>query len=55
MGVLDACAIRHGMRPIAASYDRRAALDEARQFLAGRVYVPAAQAARTLTTYRSWK
>jgi hypothetical protein len=40
---------------VAASYDREAAIDEARTFLAGRPYTPAAEAARTLTEHRSWR
>jgi hypothetical protein len=53
LGVIDAVPIRHGVRPIAASYDRGAALEEARSFLAGREYITAGDAARTLTTHRT--
>ena len=54
-GVIDATPIRHGLRRIAASYDRRAAVEEGRRFLAERPYIPAAQAQRTLVTHRSWR
>lgn len=54
MGVIDATAVGHGLRPIASAYDRGAAVDEARAFLDGRPYTTAAQAGRTLARYRSW-
>jgi hypothetical protein len=54
MGVVDATPIRHGLRPIAASYDRQAAIEEARQFLSGRPHTTAADAQRTIATHRSW-
>lgn len=53
-GIIDATPIRHGLRPIASTYDRAAAIAEARAFLDGRVHVTAAQAQRTLVTHRSW-
>jgi hypothetical protein len=53
LGVIDGVPIRHGLRPIAASYDREAALAEARSFLAGREYVAAGEAQRTLATHRT--
>ncbi len=55
LGVIDATPVRHGLRRIAASYDRREAIAEAREFLAGRPYVKAAQAQRTLVVHRSWR
>lgn len=55
LGVIDATPVRHGLRPIAAAYDRGAAVDEARAFLAGRPYVRAAEARRTLAKHRSWR
>ena len=54
LGVVDATPIRHGLRPIAGSYDRSDAVAEARRFLSGRPYIPAAEAQRTLVTHRSW-
>jgi hypothetical protein len=54
-GVLDATPIRHGLRRIASSYDREAALSEARTFLATRPYTTAGGAQRTLVTHRSWR
>jgi hypothetical protein len=55
LGVIDATPVRHGLRRIASAYDRTEAIDEARQFLAGRPYVKATEAQRTLVTHRSWK
>jgi hypothetical protein len=47
--------MHHGLRQIATSYSRDAAVAEAREFLAGHRYVPAAQANRTVATHRSWR
>ena len=55
MGVIDAVAADHGLRRIAASYDRTDALVEARRFLAERPYTPAAEAQRTIATHRHWQ
>jgi GT2 family glycosyltransferase len=55
IGVIDATPIRHGLRRIAASYDRRAAVTEAREFLAERPYTTAREAQRTLAAHRSWR
>jgi hypothetical protein len=55
MGVIDAVAVDHGLRRIAASYDRGAALAEARGFLADRPYTRAAEAQRTVATHRRWR
>ncbi len=54
LGIVDATAIRHGLRPVAASYDREAASAEARTFLDGRSYTSASEAQRTLVTHRTW-
>jgi GT2 family glycosyltransferase len=54
IGVIDATPIAHILRPVAASYDRSAAVDEARSFLAGRPYTPAAEAGRTLVVHHRW-
>jgi hypothetical protein len=54
IGVLDAIPVRHGIRRVAAAYDRGAAIAEARTFLADREYLKAAEAQRTLVTHRSW-
>jgi hypothetical protein len=54
-GVVDATPVRHGLRLIASSYDRDAALAEARAFLSGRPYTNAVEARRTLVTHRSWQ
>jgi len=55
IGVIDATPVRHGLRRIAASYDRQAAVAEAREFLAGRPYTAAREAQRTLAAHRSWR
>jgi hypothetical protein len=55
IGVVDATPIRHGLRRIAAAYDRSAAVAEGQAFLADRPYVRAAQANRTLTSHRTWR
>jgi hypothetical protein len=55
IGIVDATPVRHGLRLIASSYDRGAAIDEARTFLTGRPYTPAREAQRTLHAYRSWR
>jgi hypothetical protein len=52
LGVIDATPVRHGLRRIASAYDRTAAVEEARRFLADRPYVTADEAARTLVTHR---
>jgi GT2 family glycosyltransferase len=53
-GIVDATPIRHGLRRIAASYDRTDAVSEARAFLADRQYTPAKEAQLTVAQYRSW-
>jgi GT2 family glycosyltransferase len=53
-GVVDAVAIGHRAAPAADAYSREEALKEARDFLAGRPYVKAAEAKRTVTTHRRW-
>lgn len=53
-GVVDAVAIGHRAAPAAAGYGREAAIAEARSFLATRPYLTAREAARTLSTHRSW-
>ncbi len=55
IGVVDATAIRHGLRPIASTYDRQGAISEGRRFLAGRPYTKAADAQRTLAAHRTWR
>lgn len=54
LGVVDATAVAHGLRPVASGYDGSSAIAEAREFLRGRPYVTAKQAQRTLATHRSW-
>jgi hypothetical protein len=55
LGVVDATPVQHGLRRIAASYDRADAVAEARQFLAQRPYTPAVEAQRTVVTHRHWR
>jgi hypothetical protein len=54
MGVVDGTPVRHGLRRIAASYDRSAAMEEGRGFLATRPYTSATDAQRTIATHRGW-
>lgn len=54
-GVIDAVPISHKLRPIATTYDRSAAINEAREFLSDRPYTPASEAQRTLAAYNTWK
>ncbi|MBV9804895.1 MAG: hypothetical protein JO130_16970 [Solirubrobacterales bacterium] len=54
-GVIDATPMRHGLRRIASSYSREAAMAEARSFLAQRPYVRASDARRPLAVHRSWR
>jgi GT2 family glycosyltransferase len=53
-GVVDAVSIGHRAAPAADAYSREAALTEAREFLAERPYVKAAEAKQTVTTHRRW-
>jgi hypothetical protein len=55
IGIIDATPVRHDLRRIASSYDRGAAIAEARTFLAGRPYVSARDAQRTRHVHRSWR
>jgi hypothetical protein len=53
-GVVDAVAIAHRAAPAASAYSREAAVSEAREFLARRPYLSAAESQRTLMTHRRW-
>ena len=54
--MIDALAIRHGLRQIASSYDPVDAVDEAREFLATHPYVPAREAADDADhTHAGWR
>jgi GT2 family glycosyltransferase len=55
LGVVDATPVRHGLRRTASAYDRDAAIEEARLFLASRPYTPAADAQRSGTPHRSFR
>jgi hypothetical protein len=52
LGVIDALPVRHEDRPVAGSYSAAEATAEAQQFLAGRPYLHADQAGRTLQEHR---
>jgi hypothetical protein len=52
LGVADAVAVRHEGRPVGSAYPAQAAMEEAREFLAGRPYLPRSAAAHTLRTHR---
>jgi hypothetical protein len=54
IGVIDATPVRHGLRPVASSYDSQDAIEEARRFLADRPYTRSVDAAQTLVEHRSW-
>jgi hypothetical protein len=54
IGIVDATPIRHGLRRIATTYDRGAAITEGQRFLSGKPYVKASEAQRTLATHRGW-
>jgi GT2 family glycosyltransferase len=53
-GVIDATPIRHLAAPVAAAYSHAQAVEEAREFLADRAYLPASQARQTLARHRRW-
>jgi GT2 family glycosyltransferase len=53
-GVIDAVAIGHRAAPAASAYSHEAAIAEAREFLAQRPYLRAAELQRTITTHRRW-
>jgi len=53
--VIDATPIRHGLRPVAAAYDRSDAIEEARKFLSGKPYTTAPEAQQTLVSHTSWR
>jgi hypothetical protein len=55
MGIVDATALRHGLRRIAAFYDREEAIAEGRRFLADRPYLTVSESQRTLATHRTWR
>jgi hypothetical protein len=55
LGVVDATPMRHGLRRIASSYSREAAVAEARAFLAERPFVAARDARRPVGVHRDWR
>jgi GT2 family glycosyltransferase len=54
IGIVDATAIEHALRPVAASYDASAAVAEAHEFLADRPHITTAEAQTTRERHRVW-
>ena len=52
LGIADALPVRHDEGAVAATYSGDAAIEEARRFLAGRPYLPAARLQDTLAVHR---
>jgi GT2 family glycosyltransferase len=52
LGIVDATPIAHRQEAVASAYSREDALREAREFLAERPYLPAAESQRTLAVHR---
>jgi Glycosyltransferase like family 2 len=52
LGIVDALPVRHEAQRVATTYTHEEAIDEARRFLAGRPYLRADEAQRTLATHR---
>ncbi len=50
VGIIDATPVRHGLRPVGATYPRDEAVREAEAFLAERPHLTAREAAETLET-----
>jgi hypothetical protein len=53
LGVIDALPVRHEVRPVGGAYSSSEATAEAQRFLAGKPYIPAADAGKTLEEYRT--
>jgi hypothetical protein len=53
LGVIDALPVRHEERPVGGAYSSADATAEAQRFLAGKQYVQAADAGKTLEEYRT--
>jgi hypothetical protein len=53
LGVIDALPVGHEARPIGGGYSSEDAIAEAQRFLAGKPYLQAADAGRTLEEYRT--
>jgi hypothetical protein len=53
LGVIDALPVRHEDRPVGGAYSADAATAEAQRFLAGKPYIQAADAGRTIEEYRT--
>jgi GT2 family glycosyltransferase len=55
VGIIDAVAVAHGFRKVAAGYDHAVALAEADAFLASRPHISSAEAQETLSVHRRWR
>jgi hypothetical protein len=55
LGIVDAIPIRHEARETASGYDRRLAVEELRQFLAGRPHIDRETALAVVERHRSWR
>jgi hypothetical protein len=53
LGIVDALPVRHEWRPVGGAYSTQDAVVEAQRFLAGRPYIQAADAGRTLEEHRT--
>ena len=53
LGVIDALPVRHDSRPVGGSYSSADATAEAQRFLAGKPYIDAAEAGRTIEQHRT--
>jgi hypothetical protein len=54
LGIVDAVPIRHEARQVASGYDRRAAVEELRGFLAGRAHIDRVTALEVLERHYGW-
>lgn len=54
-GIVDATPVSHNLRRIASAYGHEPAIAEAREFLAGRPYLPVEVTQRPLAIHRSWR
>ena len=54
LGVVDATPIRHEARETASQYDREAAVEELRAFLAGRPHIDRETALTVVERHRGW-
>jgi hypothetical protein len=53
LGVIDALAVQHEVRRVGGAYSPADATAEAQRFLAGKPYIQAAEAGRTLEEHKT--